>query len=67
MALQKLPYNVDNLDKAKEIVKSNMHLLDNDKGFPERWRSLSDHHWGEKITLANKIIDRLNSSNDPQQ
>lgn len=63
MELQKLTYSVDNLDKAKEIVRSNIHLFDNDKGFPERWRLLSDHHWGEKITLANKIIDRLNSQN----
>lgn len=60
MAYDKLSYNVDNLDKAKEIVKANMALFEKDKGFPERWRQMSDHHWGEKITLANRIIDHLN-------
>lgn len=64
MAYNKLPYTIDNLDKAKKIVENNMKLVSetilHDKGFSERWRLLNDVHWGEKITLANKVIDHLN-------
>lgn len=62
MALNKLSYSVDNLDKAKDIIHSNMHLMPKD--FPEQFRLVSDHHWGEKITLANKIIDQLNTPDE---
>ena len=59
MALSKLPYNVDNLDKAKQIVRDNLELLP--KGFETKFNNTPDVHWGEKITLANKIIDQINS------
>lgn len=61
MALNKLSYSVDNLDKAKDIIKSNMNLMPKD--FPEKYKLIKDAHWGEKITLANNIIDFLNQSN----
>lgn len=64
MGLNKLSYSVDNLDKAKDIIKSNMNLMPKD--FPEKYKLIKDSHWGEKITLANNIIDFLNQSNGPQ-
>lgn len=69
MVLNKLRYLVDDLDKAKHIVETNMELVKtmlNEKSFPERWKLLSDHYWGEKITLANTIIDQLNANNELQ-
>lgn len=64
MALNKLSLTVDNLDKAKEIIQSNIHSFPME--FQNRYKLISDHHWGEKITLANKIIDQLNSNESEQ-
>ena len=60
MALSKLSYSVDNLDKAKRIVLDNLSLLPKD--FETKFKNIPDVHWGEKITLANKIIDKLNGT-----